>query len=41
MLTIQFARGADVGAPLAAGTSVVTATVKGQTFRISYAFTAA
>jgi hypothetical protein len=40
-LTIQFTRGDDIGSPLKAGTSVVTATVKGQTFRVSYAFSAA
>ena len=37
-LTIQFTRGDDIGAPLSAGTSVVTAQAKGQLFRISFAF---
>jgi hypothetical protein len=38
-LTVQFTRGDNIGAPLKAGSSVVTATVKSQTFRVSYAFT--
>jgi hypothetical protein len=38
MLTIQFTRGDNIGSPMTAGTSVVTAAVKGQTFRVSYAF---
>jgi hypothetical protein len=40
-LTIQFTRGDDIGGPLTAGTSVVTAQVKGVLFRVSFAFTAA
>jgi hypothetical protein len=39
MLTIQFTRGDNIGSPLKAGTSVVTAQVKGQTFRVSYSLT--
>jgi hypothetical protein len=41
MLTVQFTRGDNIGSPLKAGTSVVTAQVKGQTFNVSYAFSAA
>ena len=40
-LTIQFTRGDNIGSPLRAGTSVVTAEVKNQTFRVSYSFSPA
>ncbi|HWB23532.1 MAG TPA: hypothetical protein VG652_11685 [Gaiellaceae bacterium] len=39
-LTVQFTRGDHIGAPLKAGASVVTATVKNQTFQVPYSFTA-
>jgi hypothetical protein len=38
MLTIQFTRGDNIGSPLKAGTSVVSAEVKSETFRVSYSF---
>jgi hypothetical protein len=40
-LTIQFARGGDIGSPPRAGPSVVAVAVNNQTFRISFAFSAA
>jgi len=36
-LTIQFTRGDNIGNPLKAGTFVVTAQVKNQSFRVSFA----
>ena len=39
-LTIQFTRGDNIGNPLKAGTSVVAAEVKGQSFRVSFAISA-
>ncbi len=39
-LTIQFTRGANLGSPLAAGTSVVTAQRASESFRVSFAISA-
>jgi hypothetical protein len=40
-LTVQFTRGANLGDPLKAGTSVVTAQSKGAAFPVSFAISAA
>jgi hypothetical protein len=39
-LTIQFTRGDNIGNPLKAGTSLATAQVKNQSFRVSFAISA-